>query len=135
MKKEVREESWADFEVFTSKGARIKESWVTITEDSTFLFNAGFVHQANISKSTHVILGYSAIKKTISFQFTSDSQAMGAHTLTNRPGGAYVGSRAFFNYYFLNIHEVAGRYTPKKVKIPKVGEVWAINLDSKLPEK
>lgn len=135
IKKQVKEEAWNDLEIFTSKGAKIKDPWVTVTDTSAFHFNAAFVHRATITKSSHVILGYSPIKKSITFQFTSDSQAEGALTLVQRPGGSSVGSRSFFNYYFLNPAELAGRYTPKKIRIPRIGEVWAINLESKLPEK
>jgi len=133
--KRVKEETWDDLEVFTSKGAKIRNPWVTITDISAFHFNAAFVHQAAIAKSTHVILGYSPLKKAITFQFTSDPQAEGALTLLQRPGGSSVGSRSFFNYYFLKPADLAGHYVPKKVKVPRVGELWAINLESKLPEK
>ena len=43
MIKKVTEEGWADHEIFTSKGARIKNPWVTLTDDSAFIFNAAFV--------------------------------------------------------------------------------------------
>jgi hypothetical protein len=135
MKKLAKDETWADLEIFTSKGAKIRNPWVTIADTSAFHFNAAFVHQAAIAKSSHVILAYSPLRKAITFQFTSDSQADGALTLVQRPGGSSVGSRSFFNYYFLSPVDLAGRYVPKKIKIPKIGEVWAINLESKLPEK
>jgi hypothetical protein len=135
MKREVKEESWADLEIFTSKGAKIKNPWVTLTDNSAFIFNAAFVHQASITKYTHVILGYSPLKKMVTFQFTSDADAEGALTVVHRPGGASIGSRSFFNYFFLNVAELAGRYVPKRIKLPKIGDVWTIDLDSKLPEK
>ena len=135
MKKREGQNTWEDYEVFTSKGAKIKDPKVTITENSTFLFNAAFVHKADIAKYTRVILGYSPQNKIITFQFTKDTQAKGALTLINRPGSAAVVSNAFFNFYFLNIQDLAGRYVPKILKIPKVGEVWAIDLSSKVPEK
>jgi hypothetical protein len=45
-----------------------------------------------------------------------------------------LGARAFFNYYFLDNQELLGRYQPNKVKIPRIGEAWAIYLNCKLPE-
>ena len=134
MKKQGEQETWDDLEIFTAKGAKIKDPKVTILESSSFLFNAAFVHKATITKSTHVIIGYSPIKRAIIFQFTSDSKAEGALTLIHRTGGSSVGSRSFFNYFFLDAVELAGRYTPKKGKLPKIGDAWVIHLDNKLPE-
>jgi hypothetical protein len=131
MKKKNEQDAWGDLEIFTSKGAKIKNPKVTILEGSTFLFNAAFVHKASIKDNTHVILGYSPTKRTITFQFTSDDQAEGALTIV---GGSSAGSRAFFNYFFLDPKELAGRYEPKKIKLPKIGECWAIDLNNKLPE-
>ncbi len=68
------------------------------------------------------------LKRAITFQFTSDCQAEGALALVQRPGGSSVGSRSFFNYYFLKNEGFTGRYLPRKVKIPRVGELWAIKL-------
>lgn len=136
MKKEVKDETWADREVFTSPGKKIKTPWVTIMANSTILFNAAFVHRANIKKNTHVILAFTGSKKTVDFQFTSDDKAEGALSLHHfRQGGTSVESRTFFNFFILNASELAGRYLPEKVRIPRVGEVWTINLESKLPEK
>lgn len=135
MKKKRGQDTWDDLEIFTSKGAKIKDPKVTVLESSTFLFNAAFVHQAAITKSTHVIIGYSPIRRAITFQFTSDSQAEGVLTLVHRTGGSSVGSRSFFNYFFLDPTELAGRYEPKKSKLSKIGDVWVIDLNNKLPEK
>lgn len=135
MKKKVEKENWDDLEIFTSKGAKIKDPKVTILETSAFLFNAAFVHKAGINKSTHLIAGYHPLKKTITFQFTRDDKADGALTLGPGPGSSTVWSRSFFNYFFLDSKELAGHYEPKKVKIPKIGEVWVIDLNLKLPEK
>jgi hypothetical protein len=88
-----------------------------------------------MTHSTHLILGYSPLRRTITFQFTSDSKAEGALTIVHREGGSSVGSRSFFNYFFLNVKDLAGRYEPKKIKVPRVGDVWAIDLNNKLPEK
>ena len=134
MKKQSEQDTWDDLEVFTAKGAKIKDPKVTILESSSFLFNAAFVHKATITKSTHAIIGYSPIKRAIIFQFTSDPKAEGALTIVHRTGGSSVGSRSFFNYFFLNPVELAGRYTPRKEKIPKIGDAWVIYLSNKLPE-
>lgn len=133
VKKTVKWEVWDDHEIFTSKGRKLKNPWITITDRSAFHFNAAFVHQAKITKSTHVIFGFSSVNNAITFQFTSDSQAEGVHTLGPRASSAE--SRAFFNHHFLDVNELAGRYVPKKVKLPRIGELWAIDLDNKLPEK
>ena len=134
MKKKSEEETWDDLEIFTSKGAKIKDPKVTIVESSSFLFNAAFVHKAAITKKTHVIIGYSPIKRVITFQFISDPKAEGALTIVHRIGGSSVGSRSFFNYFFLDPTELAGRYEPKKGKLPKIGDAWIIDLNNKLPE-
>jgi len=135
MKKGVKDETWVDHEIFTSKGRKIKHPWITITDNSSFLFNAAFVHLSNLSKNTHVVLGFSRKKKAITFQFTSDPQALGALTFVLQAGRASIQLRSFFNYHLLNVSDWVGRYIPEKVRIPKTGEVWAINLESKLPEK
>jgi hypothetical protein len=135
MPKSQAQETWEDLEIFTSKGAKIKDPKVTILDSSHFLFNAAFVHKAAIVNKSHVILGYSPLNKAITFQFTSDPQAGGACTIVHRSGGSSVGSRSFFNYFFLNPKELAGRYQPKKKKLPRIGDVWIIELDKKLPER
>lgn len=134
MKKKPKDETWADLEIFTLKGAKIKTPWITITEHSAFHFNAAFAHLSKLAKNTHVILGFSPLRKTIIFQLTSDYQAEGALTILHGAGGASIQSRSFFNYFFLNVSDLAGRYIPKKVRIPKIGEAWTINLESKLAE-
>ena len=135
MKKQDVEEAWGDLETFTSKGAKIKDPKVTILESSTFLFNAAFVHKADITKYDDVILSYSPQKRTITFQFTKDSHAEGALTVIHRTGGCSVGSKPFFHYFFLDVKELTGRYQPKFVKVPRIGEVWTIDLNNKLPDK
>lgn len=131
--KKVQQDLWEDFEVFTSKGAKIKNPKITITQNMAFLFNAAFIHTAKIQQKTHVVLGYSPSNNKITFDFTVDQKAEGALTIVHRVGAASLGSRSFFNYFFLDAKSLAGSYVPKKIKIPRVGEVWTIDLDSKLP--
>lgn len=134
MPKSTGQENWDDLEVFTSKGAKIKDARITILDTSSFLFNAGFCHKASVADNSHVIVSYSPQNKAIVFQFTSDSKAAGALKLIQRSGGASFGSRSFFNYYFLAPKVIAGRYQPVKKKLPKIGDAWIISLDNKLPE-
>ena len=75
------------------------------------------------------------MNKTITFQFTPDSQALGAHTIDHRAGASSAESKTFFNSNLLNVSDLVGRYIPEKVRIPKIGEVWAIYLEKKQPEK
>ena len=135
--KKADQDSWADFEVFTSKGAKIKDPKITITDQSTFLFNAAFIHIADFKEKTHVVLGYSPSKRIITFDFTADSKAQGALKIVHKGGAASVGSRSFFNFFFLAGPDsnVPGTYVPKKIKIPRIGDVWHINLNNKLPVK
>lgn len=128
------EENWEDLEVFTSLGARISKQYVRITKNSIFLFNSGFVHQAQLKsrKLTHVIFAYSPKKKAIVFDFTNDPQAKGAHKVILRLNSASSGSRSFFNYHSLDPKQLEGKYTPKLEKIPKIGEVWVIYLNAKI---
>lgn len=136
MKKQAKDETWADREVFTSPGTKIKTPWVTIMPRSTFLFNAAFVHRAHIKNFSQVILAYTESHKTVDFQFTSDDKAEGVYTLHHfEAGGTSVEAVSFFNHFLLKASELIGRYKPEKVRIPRVGEVWAINLGSKLSEK
>jgi len=128
-------ETWDDHSIFTERGKKLGISKIFITDRSIFLFSQGFTPLAGIRKRTHVILGYSPKNRTITFDFTNDSQHPGALKLTHRSGGSQVGSKAFFNYYLINVSDVGGHYNPKRIKLPKTGDVWSINLDSKLPEK
>jgi hypothetical protein len=134
MPKEKGLESWDDLEVFTSKGAKLKDVRITITDTSTILFNAGMCHKASLEDKSHVILAYSAQMKAIVFQFTSDSNAKGALKLVKRTGGASVGTRSFFSFYFLDPKKLAGRYEPVKERLPRIGEAWVLYLDNKLRE-
>jgi hypothetical protein len=134
MPKAKRQENWDDLEVFTSKGAKIKDAKITIVETSSILFNAGFCHKASVADKSHVIISYSPQNRSMCFQFTSDSKANGVLKLVQRSGGAQVGSRSLFNYFFLDPKKLAGRYEPKQGKLPKIGDTWIINLDNKLPE-
>jgi len=129
--KKVSAENWDDLEIFTSKGARIKNPQITILESNSFMFNAAFVHKADISQATHVILGYSEQNNSITFQFTTDSKALGALKLLNRGNGASVGSNSFFNFYFLKNAELVGKYIPRQIKVPRVGDLWVIDLNKK----
>jgi hypothetical protein len=131
MRKRKELDAWADHEVFTQKGSRIGKPKVTIAANSTIHFNAGFIHSAKIAQKTHVLLGYSAEKQVITLQFTTDSKAEGALTIVHRQGGASVTTRSFFNYFFIKIENVVGKYEPKKVKIPKIGDTWSIDLSKK----
>ena len=134
MAKKTINTSLDDVEIFTAKGAKIKDPKVIILPNHHFLFNAAFVHKAEIHKSTHVVLGYSEQSNSIVFQFTSDTKAKGALTLINKNNSSSVGTRSFFNYYFLNVQDISGRYKPENVQIAKIGKVWVINLNNKLPE-
>jgi phosphatidate phosphatase PAH1 len=134
MPKEKGLESWDDLEVFTSKGAKLKDVRITITDTCGILFNAGMCHKASLEDKSHVILAYSAQMKAIVFQFTSDSNAKGALKLLKRTGGASVGTRSFFSFYFLDPKKLAGRYEPVKERLPRIGEAWVSYLDKKLPE-
>ncbi|MDD5039158.1 MAG: hypothetical protein PHN78_07575 [Dehalococcoidales bacterium] len=134
MPKSTGVENWDDVEVFTSKGAKLKDARIAITENCAFVLNAGFCHRADITEKSHVVVSYSPQNKAIIFQFTSDGNAIGALKLMQRSGGASFGSRSFFSYYFLDPNQSAGRYEPVKKKIPKIGEAWVINLDEKQPE-
>jgi len=134
MPKSTGQENWDDIEVFTSKGARLKDARITITENCGLVFNAGFCHRAAVNERSHVVVSYSPQNKAIVFQFTSDGNAAGALKLLHSSGSASFGSRSFFSYYFLDPNKVAGRYEPVKKKIPKIGDGWVINLGDKLPE-
>ena len=133
MPKDKEPTNWDDLEVFTSKGVRIRDTYVTILSNFQIHFNAGFCHRASIGDKSHIIIAYSRQNKSIVFQFTSDEKAIGVLKLIQRSGIANVGSRSFFNTYDLDPKALKGRYIPIKGKIPKIGEAWFINLDSKLP--
>ena len=135
MPKEKMQDNWDDLETFTSKGAKLRDIIITISEPSSIIFNAGFCHKAAISDKSHVVLSYSPQNRTIVFQFTSDSKALGALKLVQRSGGCSLGSRSFFNYYFLDPKKLAGRYEPVKKKLPKLGDVWVINIDKKVADE
>jgi hypothetical protein len=124
---------WEDLEIFTSKGARVKDVRVTITKESAILFNAGLCHRALLNKQTHVKIAYSAQNKAIAFKFTTDANDKGALKLVQRGGSATVGTRSFFTYNQLDINGIAGHYEPVSEDIPQLGEAWVIRLDKKLP--
>jgi len=131
-KKSSGQDSWDDLEIFTQRGAKISSPRVTIADNSVFHLNAGFIHAAKIAEKTHAVLGYSPEKQCITFQFTSDAKAEGALALVQRTGGASIGTRSFFNFFFIDPKVVAGKYEPKKIKIPRIGDCWAIHLSEKM---
>ena len=81
-----------------------------------------------------MITGYSQNQNAITFQFTSDAQVEGVYKISFRTGVASVESRSFFNRFLLEPKILAGHYAPKKLKLPKIGNLWFIDLDNKLPE-
>ena len=123
--------SWDDLEVFTAKGGKFKTPYVTISS-ATFLFNSAFFHGAKLKETSHVVLAYSESNNVVVFQFTDDDKAKGALRIVQRGSTGSVGSASFFSYNFLDVNELQGRYQPKKVKLPKIGETWIIYLDKKL---
>ncbi|MBL7075386.1 hypothetical protein ISS37_09145 [candidate division KSB1 bacterium] len=129
--KTKKEKTWDDLEIFTRKGASLAKSFVTVLKSCSFIFNAGFMHLAKLRNYSHVILGYSDINKAITFDFTNDEKAKGALKLTGN-GNLSAHSRAFFTYNFLDPDELHGKYEPVKIKIPKIGEMWMIDLNKKI---
>lgn len=127
-----KQSGWDDLEIFTSKGARLGKALVTIIPTAAFIFNAGFIHKAKLRQYTHVILGYSELKRAVIFDFGTDEKAKGALTLTKN-GNISVGSNAFFKYYFLDPSDLRGKYEPQQEKLPKLGDVWVIYLDKRIP--
>jgi hypothetical protein len=132
MPKDRMLDNWDDLEVFTSKGAKLRDNRITITANSTLIFSSGYCHTASLKNKSHVIMAYSPQNKTIVFQFTNDERANGALKLVKRGAVAQVGSRSFFNYYKLNSETLAGRYEPVLMKLQKFGEVWTLRLENKL---
>jgi hypothetical protein len=133
MKNNNEQGIWDDIQIFTAKGARIAEPKVTILDSAQILFNAAFVHRADISNKNYVVLGYSAMNKAIIFQFNTNPKTPGALKIVKRSGGASIGTRSFFNFYLLKPKKLAGHYIPKHEKIKNIGEVWVISLKEKLP--
>jgi hypothetical protein len=127
---------WGDLKIFESKGARVKDNRITITEESTILFNAGFCHRATLNDTNYVVLAYSKKNNAIAFKFISEKSAPGALKIIRRGSSASIGTRSFFTYNLLDPKEWAGHYEPfKEQDLPTVGEAWIIRLDSKIPEK
>jgi len=137
MKKKTTGESW-DIDWFVDKSARIGDAYITISVRGTFLFSAGFVHEADLQRSgnqLYVRFSYYEPKNVIIFDFTEDEKVEGAYTIVLRGKSGKSGSvtsRAFFKRCNLDSEQLSGRYSPEKKKIARVGEVWFIDLNEKL---
>lgn len=124
-------EETGGFDWFREKGRKLKAPYVTIMENGGILFNARFCRDAELVDKSHVALAYSKTEKAIAFDFTDDPETLGAAKITRRGRTASVMSRSFFNFNKLDVKEYAGRYTPEKRNLPKVGDAWIIKLDEK----
>lgn len=124
-----------EFDWFEDRGARITDSFITISENGTVLFSSGFIHEADISGKTYVRFGYNKEGELIAFDFTKDKKATGVYTVVLRGEKAKSGSvtsRAFFKKYNLVPEKIAGRYSPEIKKVPRRGQFWIIDLNEKI---
>jgi hypothetical protein len=120
---------------FTGRGARISDSYVTITGRGTFLFNTGFILDSGLVNLSYVRFGFDKNKNAIYFDFTQDKKAQGVYKVVLRgvkSKSGSVTSRTFFKINGLDPENLAGKYVPEKVKIPRVGDLWCIDLNKKM---
>jgi len=127
-----KNDSWDDLDFSVEKGKKIGTPRIRITEQSTFLYNAGFCFNAKLEDETYVRLGYSPKNNAIVFDFTKDPLAPNAYKVVSRGSSATTTSRTFFHTHHLDSKKLRGQYTPQEMKIPKVGDVWVIKLDEKI---
>jgi len=121
---------WSDLETFEHTGVKIKIPYVTISKRKTITLSKGFCHYSKnkILDMTHVILSFSKLKNAIVFNFIKNSETLGATKMT-RKGNVSISASAFFNYYFMDISKISGKYIAKLENIPNNGEYWVIYLN------
>jgi hypothetical protein len=131
--KKTHDDYYSDLEFFEDKAGWRGNDRVTIRTHETIHCNAAFSKRAKLNKETLVRLGYSPKRKEIIFDFTEDPKAPGAYSLVQSGKTSFtIACRSFFRAYNFNMNEIAGRYIPRKERIPKIGECWLIKLAEKV---
>ena len=125
------------FDWFEDRGARITDSFISISGDGTFILSSGFIHEIKMDRKNknYVKFGYNKSKDLIAFNFTTDDRDKGVYTVVLRGEKAKSGSvtsRAFFKKNNLDSKKLAGRYSPELKKIARLGECWIIDFNERL---
>lgn len=124
-----------EFEMFTKPGARAGSYEISYNGSGSFGLMSGFYNKENIKNFKKVVLFFDKNRNAVAFKFTNDEDALGAFAVihaANQSTGA-ISARSFAISNDIYKSELRGRKTPKKIKDPKFGELFVIELTPDVP--
>lgn len=110
---------------------------ISIASNSVINFDSGFYHDNELSKYTHVTVGYDKARKAIVFIFKKFSEreripdGLLKITRDSRGNSGKIAALALFKRNNINIQNYTGKYPPHFEKDAKYGGLYYINLDER----
>jgi|SRR5208283_3381760 len=131
---------WKDLEKFTQKYDRIlrqKGFRVTIDRFGGFQFNVDFSlkNQLSIHEHKYITLYFSKINNSIVLKIDNEISVDALKISTSKQKGTIkssIRSKSFFNYYNINLEEIAGTYPIKSENILSMDGEWVIDLNTRI---
>lgn len=127
------------WQIFKKTGGKFRNVAISINKNGGIGLLAGFWHQYQLAKKTHVILYFNEnIKsniKSVGFQFTRNAKLPGAYKLTQNRSSASVSPNAFWAAHrIVNPGKYAGAYKPQIDEDTNYGRIFYISLIKKANE-
>ncbi len=121
------------FSPHTNTGVRSGSYSVTIGRSGIISFNTGFFVKENLDRYSRVRFFFDEDNKALAIQFAHKDDKEGTFSLNKPKNGRYalVTPTSFIKKNNLTSQSYFRRWTPKKYRDPKYGEMWVIDLNEK----
>jgi hypothetical protein len=120
-----------NFTKFESRNLR-QEDRITVTKSHSIGFPTKFYHDNKINEFKYVALYWDNEQKALGLKFTNDSTGNEFSIIHSKSGyGGSIVARSFFKFNNLDPSRFRGRYLPKKVDVPELGQLFVIELVEK----
>jgi len=100
---------------------------IAINRSGLIRLSAGFCRTTNVKDFEYAVLFYDPTNKAIAFKFRN-GQEKGALKLTRDKSSLTISGKLFFSTNNLEEKNCLGRYDYEKMLLPKLGEVYIIEL-------
>jgi len=122
-----------NFEQFTEFKGKFTPI-ISLGKTGGFGFSTGFVERNKLGEYKYIKVFYDKLKNAVAFNFQKE-KTEGAVKFKNRGTGGYFSSKSFIGKYNIDPKKYQGRYTPKKIEVSNVGEVYVIELKDRNTDK